>query len=259
MTPADTEEKTPESPRLPVLSQLGMALGGAALASLACTGHAALRVTSTGAASWPIAWLALSAAAFLPAFALLFALPRATSVLQGFDPQLTRTRWTSLFLWIPLMALASSMVGKVLRQSTHHHALAGATFGVVALALALVLGFVAARLAWLVTKLGEIPVRVALVLSSLLAVGVLAFIARGLDDAARVTLLDGAAFVVAVSLSFRASKVSDRRIGWIGAPLGLVVFFLGAWLLRSPGDVVVTAVDAVVPLYAKPALFLVGR
>jgi hypothetical protein len=217
-----------------------------------------VRLTPAGA-SWPVAWLALAAAAFLPAFVLLLALPRATSVFLAFDPKTERTRWTAVFLWVAFVELLSSMVGKFLRQTTHHHALAGATFGVLAIVLAVGSGFVAARIAGLLAKLGETVVRVGVIVAALAAVGVLAFVARALGDTARVTLIDGAAFVVAVGLAARASRGSDPKVGYIGGPIALLLFVAGAWLLRSPGDVLASAVDAFVPLYGKPALFLIGR
>lgn len=262
MSRADNEAPDAESPPLSLPAQIGVALGGAALASVACTGHAAARLTPAGV-SWPVAWLALAAAAFLPAFAVLLALPRAMSVLLAFDPKAARTRFTALFLWVATMELLFFFVGKALRASTHHHALAGATFGVVAVVLAVGVGFVAVRLAWLLTRMGEQVVRIGVVVAALAAVGVLAFLARALGDTARLTLIDAAAFVVAVGLAARASRVSDPRVGYIGAPLALALFIAGAWLLRSPGGVqagvLVSAVDAFVPLYGKPALFLIGR
>jgi hypothetical protein len=258
MTPADNEAPDADSPRLSVMAQIGVALGGAALSSLACTGHAAVRLTPAGV-SWPVAWLALAAAAFVPAFVLLLALPRAMSVALASDPKAARTRWTAVFLWVAIMEMATWMVAKFLRQSTHHHALAGATFAVVAVVLSVAVGLFAVRLAWLVARLGDQVVRVALVVSALAAVFVLAFLARALGDTARLTLIDGAAFVVAVGLASRASRVNDPKIGYVGGPIALVLFIAGAWLLRSPGDVLASAVEALVPLYAKPALFLIGR
>lgn len=258
MSPADNEAPEAESQPLSVVAQVGVALGGAALSSLACTGHAAVRLTPAGV-SWPVAWVALAAAAFLPAFVLLLGLPRAMVAMLAFDPKSTRTRWTALFLWVALMELSAFVVGKFLRQSTHHHALAGATYAVVALGLAVAVGLFAVRVSWLVARLGEVAVRVGVVGSALAAVAVLAFLARALGDTARLTLIDGAAFVVAVGLAARASRVSDPKVGYIGGPIALVLFVAGAWLLRSQGSVIASAVDAFVPLYGKPALFLVGR
>ena len=258
MTPADNDAPATGSPPLSVVAQIGVALGGAALSSLACTGHAAVRLTPAGV-SWPVAWLALAAAAFLPAFVLLLALPRALSVLQAFDAKAARTLWTAVFLWVVFLELAAFVVGKLLRQSTHHHALAGATFAVLAVALAAGSALLSARLASLVARRGEQVARVFAVVSALAAVAVLAFLARAISDVARLTLIDAVAFVVAAGLAARASRVSDPKVGYIGGPVALVLFVLGAWLLRSPGDVLVTAVDAFVPLYSKPALFLSGR
>ncbi len=258
MTPADNEAPETESASLSVVAQIGVALGGAALSSLACTGHAAVRLTPAGV-SWPVAWLALAAAAFLPAFVLLLALPRATSMLLAFEPRAARTLWTAVFLWITFMELSVFVVGKFLRQSTHHHALAGATFAVLAVVVAVGAGFLSARLAWLFARLGEQVVRIGVIVAAVAAVAVLAFLARAVGDAARLTLIDAAAFVVGVGLAARASRVSDPKVGYIGGPLALGLFIAGAWLLRSPGDVLVSAVDAFVPLYSKPALFLIGR
>jgi hypothetical protein len=259
MTPADNEAPDAESsPRLSVLAQIGVALGGAALASIACTGHAAVRLTSAGA-SWPVAWLALASTAFIPAFVLLLALPRAIAVVSAFDPASSRTRWTAIFLWIAIMEMVTWVLGKFLRQSTHHHALAGATYAVLAVVLAVGVGVFAARVASLVARLGEQVIRVAVVLTALVAVGALAFLARALGDTARLTLIDAAAFVAAVGLAARASQVTDAKIGYVGGPLAIVLFVVGAWFLRAPGDVLASAVDALVPLYGKPALFLIGR
>ena len=259
MTPADHEAPEAETPpQLNVIAQIGVALGGAALASIACTGHAAVRLTSVGT-SWPVAWVALAAAAFLPAFVLLLALPRAIAVVQAFDPAASRTRWTAIFLWVANMELAAWVMGKFLRQSTHHHALAGATYAVLAVVLAVGIGLFAARVASLIAKLGDQVLRVALVVAALAAVAVLAFLARALGDTARITLIDAAAFVAAVGLAARASQVNDPKVGYIGGPLAIACFVVGAWFLRTPGDVLASAVDALVPLYGKPALFLIGR
>jgi hypothetical protein len=162
-------------------------------------------------------------------------------------------------MWVAIMEMATWVVGKFLRQSTHHHALAGATYAVVAIGLAVAVGLFTARVASLVAKLGEQVIRVAVIVAALAAVAALAFLARALGDTARITLIDAAAFIAAVGLAARASHVSDPKVGYIGGPLALVLFVAGAWFLRSPGDVLASAVDALVPLYGKPALFLIGR
>jgi hypothetical protein len=231
-------------------------MGGAALASLACTGHAAARLASAGAGPWPKAWLALAACALIPAFVLVAALPRALGVLATLDAEKARARWVGLFSWLFMMQLALFAVGTILRRSTHHHALAGVTFAIVAVGAAVVLALVAARLAVIATK-SELTARAAVVASAVLAVGALAFVARSLSEIGRTSLIDAAAFVVAVGLASRAPRSTWVAFG--GAPIALLVFVLGTVFLRNSGAVMEVSIDVLAPLYELPASILTGR
>jgi hypothetical protein len=261
VTPVPPESNAQSSqkeapPAEPLLSRISTSMGGAALASLACTGHAAARLASAGAGPWPKAWLALAACALLPALVLVIALPRALGVLATLDREKARARWVGLFSWLFAMQLGLLQVGTVLRRSTHHHALAGVTFAIVAVVAAVGLALVCARIAVVVTR-NETVARVAVVASALLAVGALAFVARALSEIGRTSLIDAAAFFVAVGLASRAPR--STWVAFAGAPAAMLVLVLGTLFLRGSGALMAESIDALAPLYEVPASFLAGR
>ncbi len=263
--------------RDPLARRIAATLSAAALASIACTGHTAARLSTGAAIPWPKAWLALAACAYLPALFFVVVLPRARAAMGSFDPKGSRTRILTLLFTVAALEGTLSVFGRVLRQSTHHHALAGVTFALGALVVTAFAAALSARIASLVASLGEVAARVAIVVASLVVVAIFAVLVRSLSPSARVMLLDGGAFVVAVVLASRTALPrpekhpeaphdddddAPSRLGFLayfGAVVAAAIIALGAISLRQSAEVVLPSIDALAPLYATLAGLIGGH
>jgi hypothetical protein len=144
-------------------------------------------------------------------------------------------------MWLVLVGVGLALVGSVLRATTHHHALAGVTFALCALALAVGAMAVCARVVGLL-KSASPPVRRASVVTisaalGLSVVGLAVGSARaGSHDAASVaqvgTVIDVLAFLLAAALAARQARVVRRMLALVGPPAVVVVMAVGVPALR---------------------------
>lgn len=226
------------------LTRFGSAVGAALVASAFATVPAALRV---GASTPDVqgVWVALVAATLVPMIFAVVLLRRARVGLRAFGGPGAQERALAGALWLGGVLFFSAVFGAALRATTHHHALAGATFA----------------LGTLVAAIGLLPIalRVARVLSRwreegrtgrLLALGALAMLcvplvvvrlARALpaggplEGAASATLIDVLAFGMCALLASRPEFTARRVLSLFGPPAAAVVFVFG-WraLVVSP-------------------------
>jgi hypothetical protein len=242
-------------------SALASALGTATLAALVASVPAALRLAPVaGPPAGPLGpWLVLSAASLPPLWLAVLLLRGARRGLADLAGERALELALGAALWLAVSADALTLLGAALRATTHHHGLAGATFGVFGLA---VLVGLAALVARLVALAASWPRAVgALVLGAGLAValaglGVLALRAGRAGGAGAVNLLvDTACYAVAAALASSAA-LARRPVAFVGPPVALML--LAAGLSRPLAAVLASAVEGNAPLLA-PVVRLLGQ
>lgn len=234
----------PDPPQASRLTQFGSAVGVALVASVLASGPAALRVTSSLEARG--IWPGLAAATLVPMIVSVLTLRQARVGLRAFSLGDGRKRSWSLFLWVGFVFFTLLIFGALLRATTHHHALAGATFalltGIAAIVLvpiSLRLGSIAARwqeekrrvlLGALVAVLLAVALALMLVLARILPGG-----ASGATPAVSANLVDVLAFAMAALLASRPEFEARRTLALFGPPVAAALFIFGVrYLTASP-------------------------
>ena len=220
--------------------------GAAIVASL----PAAVRISSAGP-SFLGAWLACAA---------LTALPLAVAVGVG---RTARRAWLELAegdgrpiavgvaIWVALCLPAFAILGSVLRTVTHHRALGGVTFAILAIALAVVAAITAWRVVtFALDLLARRPLRRVPMLSAALILFALVLATpagrtlpttglgiAALSPAARAALVDGGLALVAAVLAVAVDIAPEwrKRFAMAGGPvLALLVAAGGLCMAQSP-------------------------
>jgi hypothetical protein len=206
--------------------------GSAALVATVWSGlgalPAAMRVASDGDVSAFAAW-SFCAACLAPFMLLTIALLRsARAGARAIGGDTATAKAIAFTAWLVVMTGVLARFGALLRDKTHHHALAGATFAIGALVFGVITAMLAARLVgWLASQTSK---RIAIVALLLLALLVARSLGRGLatmDPLTRAWLID--ATIALVCAFFGAITPSVRRwvarLGW----LALVALFVLGW------------------------------
>ena len=199
----------------------------------------ALRTARSGG-SFPEGLL-VGAAVLLPILIVSLVLARAAgrgfrSVVGQTSP---RTAVLGIALWIGLALSGLALLGAVLKATTHHRGLGGATFGVLAAVIVIAAAVVSHRLVSFGQRLVARGVRPWILAAVGALIGVLpllvvaAPLARGASDesasAVRAAIVDGAIALVASALvaSFDVSAYAGRLAGTWGVPLAAIVMIAG--------------------------------
>ncbi len=247
--------------------RLATALGAAVVAAAVASLPALLRVGSAFS-SMPRAWTACAATMLLPVFVTVLVLRQARGGVRALGGEHPSARALGVAIWLVTLFFSLAAFGALLRATTHHHALAGATFAFGALTLAVGLGVVCARIAAIV---GASPdqVRRGLVvgLGGLLAIAVLVAglrWAHALDGSATPSTSAGAlcvdllAFGLEGLFASRPSFAARPTLGIAGPIVAVAVLALGIATLRTER----TAFDAIAtraPALESVAALLSGR
>jgi hypothetical protein len=236
MPPEPQQEQ--RSSRGSIVLRVGAGVGASVLAASLCVVPAALRIGG-GASTWVV----LAALALAPMIVAVPVLRRARVGLRAFGGPHASASMLAVVLW--LVALFAMLVpfGSMLRATTHHHALAGVTFALVATILALVLAAVCARVAAILAAQSERTRRalVAMVSATLAAIVLfggmrLAHALQGaaaLPPSASATFVDALAFAIAALFASRPAFSSRRALAIVGPPAAAIIIFVGLSLLRS--------------------------
>lgn len=233
----------PSRPRTPLGEACALALTCALVGSI----PAALRAARAGG-PFLGGWLA-SAAIVLPLLATFIWLSRAAG--RGFrmltGNRVGRSTAAGLALWIGLSMPALVVLGSVLKATTHHRGLGGATFGVVALGVVVGASLVARRLVGTARSLAERGRNPRLIAAAFAVITIAPLLAvafplvRGTEDsdASRgvvAALVDGAIFVVASALAANVELGEEWRARaktW-GLGAAAAAFAVGfGWVLTS--------------------------
>jgi hypothetical protein len=212
------------------------------------------------------AWLALAAAALGPMVAAIVVLRGAGEGLRAFAGPGALLRVFGIGLWLGTLLLTLTWFGSLLRATTHHHALAGVTYAFGALALAVGLGLVAARIVVMLRD-ARPEVRVAAIgaLSGAVAIAFAYMAARvgraashdSASSAAAASVIDVFAFALSALLASRRALGAPRILALVGPPLAVVVLAVGISALRDGG--VGQAVADRAPAFAPAARLASGR
>jgi hypothetical protein len=220
--------------------RFGALVGLAAATALVCTLPAMVRVSAALAGSAPAvrAWSALG-----PMGIALFVLRRARQELRALSEPGTQMRLFGLGLWLALLFITLAIFGDVLRATTHHHALAGVTFGCGALGLAVGWGLVCARLVALLRGVTAEARRLAIVLLGGGAIATIAYLGvRFLSVASRdasssaavATVVDVLAFSLTALLASLDWRLALKPLAIVGPPVAVFLGALGITTLRDP-------------------------
>jgi hypothetical protein len=208
-----------------------------AAGAMACALPAALRVSAAGSTGMLHAWVALAAVGMGPMLLAVVVLRGAREGLRAFAGEGAALRAWGVGVWVALQFVVLALLGAVLRQNTHQHALAGVTYAFVALGVAAGAAVACARTV-VILRASSPSVRKGLLVvltgAVLLAVGAvsLRFVRAVWQDpmpsAAAATVVDVLAFALAALFSSRPSFARRRPIALLGTPVALAVALAGA-------------------------------
>ncbi len=220
------------------VTRLGTLLGAGALASLAASVPAATRVAREAEGRFGVtgAWLALAAATLLPMIIAVGVLRGARRGAGLFDAPHVTPRALGFVVWLLASTVALLFFGAALRATTHHHALAGATYALVGLVATVGLAAGASRLVDLAAGWGPIAQRLFLGGAVLLLVLVLSFLSFKVSrtsPAAVALLVDVLACFLAAGLASGPVLGGSRIFAALGPPLAAIVLLLGVGGLRA--------------------------
>jgi hypothetical protein len=190
-------------------------------------------------------WLALAAASLVPCVLAVLLFRAARRGLVSFGGEGAAMRALVFLAWLFASADTLLVFGAVLRKTTHHHALAGATFALLGFVVLVVVGALARRVLAVARSAHRILGLAAF------GLGVLpVLVALKVGPPASGVLVDALAYIIAVGFLSRASFASDRLLGVAGPPLAVVVLLIGLSSLRkAPLD---TAIGARAPFLSVP-------
>jgi hypothetical protein len=232
----------------------GSAAFAGTLAALLGSFPAALRVAPAADANFALTsvWLALTASSMIFVIALVLVLRGTRRGLLSFGGEGAVLRALGLVLWLVGSTDLLLIFGAALRATTHHHALAGATFACIGLGILVLSALVMRRLVALAGRLppglGPVLFAGALALSAFF---LLYFSVKASSPVSRGVplFLDVLAYLIAGGFASRDSFVR-KPLALIGPPLAVIILVLGVAPLRAPS--VRTAVDVNAPLLAGP-------
>jgi len=224
--------------------RVGTAVGLGAVAAIAGAVPATMRVASLageGASTLGV-WMALAAAALVPMVAAIVVLRGAREGLRAFAGPGAGLRAFGVGVWLTSLLVSFTFLGRVLREHTHHHALAGVTFAFGALALAVASAVVCARLVGIARAAPEVARRSLVFALGLAAVLALAYLGLRFERAASLdvasygaagTVVDVMAFSLGAFFASRRSLVARRAIALVGPPVAVLVLAVGLANLRA--------------------------
>jgi hypothetical protein len=241
--------------------RFGTAVGLGAAAALASALPATMRVTLAPVASQETTgrvWLGLAAATLLPMIGAVAVLRGAREGLRSFGGPAAEVRVFGVALWAGSLFVALAFFGGMLRASTHHHALAGVTYAVGGVVLALSDALVCARVVAILRRASSDARRGVALALGLFGFAVLGFLGTRFLDAllrdassapAAGMVVDILAFALAALFAARRSFASRRAIALVGPPVAVAVAALG---FSALGDAPLrTAIDERAPAFGQ--------
>ncbi|HEX7662907.1 MAG TPA: hypothetical protein VF407_00275 [Polyangiaceae bacterium] len=235
--PPDSEEDA--QPVSPVL-RFGSLVGAALVSALLASAPAALRMDDV-----PGAWLSLAAIELLPLALAIFVFRHARVGLKAYAGERAQERSLTVALWLSATVVVFSLLGAVLRATTHHHALAGVTFAIVALVASVALIPASARivdiaLGWLQKGARARLVVAFVLLATMFGLVVLRLVhavppEATLSPKASSDVVDLFTFAVVAILASTPQIAGRRMLALIGPPAAVALLAVGIpRLVSSP-------------------------
>ena len=248
----------PEPESTSPLFRLGNGFGIAVVASVLCAIPATVRIAAiTVNLSWFKIWGSLAGSVLLPLLLLIAILRNAAHGWRALTRRHHRVRAGAFVWWGALLWFALSVVGAFLRKNTHHHALAGATFGVVGLILAVTIGVIVARTSFWFEDRTVIVQRAFLWSAIAVAFFAVASTLRKLVMADENTALFLDALALLLTSAFAAQRAFSRirALALAGPPLAALFVFIACTTHRAAPDFRAT-LSTSAPVYARAGLWL---
>lgn len=221
-----------------IVHRIGSIAAGAVVVSVAASLPAVIRMGDAGSALRAFEqWSVLSALAMPVALLFVVVVRRASVGLRILAGNRARVFALGALWWSVVELGLLSIVGTVLRKTTHHHALAGVTFAIVALFSGVILAVIAWRTTQTLARGGNNLQRLGLVIATTAAlvaivlVGVRMSRADGLHPTAALVDVLSLAVISALASSRAVSHV--RPMAVVGIPAALLVGVLGFAVLRT--------------------------
>lgn len=230
-------EPEPDRDGAPFVVRAGTVVAGGALAAIVSSLPGAFRMGGEGSLLRALEQWAILAAVATPMAALAVAIVRQARIgMRLLVGERIELFFTAALWWAVLELGLLSIVGAVLRKTTHQQALAGVAFAAVAIVSGLFLALFARRTTMMLARGGGTFPKIGLALAggaavlTLVLVGLRTSRAEGMHTAA--AMVDGITFAF-VSLAASARAVARvRPLVMVGVPLSLVVMTIGVVLLR---------------------------
>jgi hypothetical protein len=243
--PASAQSQPPlAEERSSLVVRFGSAVGLGAVAALGAVAPAAMRVApavENGPGTARV-WMALAAAGLLPSVLAVVVLRSARVGLRAFAGPGVGLRVFGVGLWLSSLLVFLSLFGRLLRATTHHHGLAGVTFAMGALAVAIGSALVCGRIVALARGAPEFGRRgLMLILSAGAVLGLgfvgVHFVRAASEDAASYgaagTVVDVLAFGLAVVLASSRWLAGRLVLAIAGPPVAVAVLALGLGTLHE--------------------------
>lgn len=244
---------TPLPPRPPELeddadartlvTRIGSAVACGSLAALMASLPAAFRLAAERPVPVTTTWLALAALALPHGIACVTVFRRASHGLRALLGPHGSVRGGALLCWLGLQLAVLGALGTILRASTHHRPLGGATLAVAAGVFALASGAVVSRFSGDVEHAHVVLRRAVLTLGAVLAAGMLAICALSLARTSDTPPVVTAAIVDVLALCIASAAFSSEAFAWrrplalAGPPSAVLVLTLGVLAMRQSAGV----------------------
>jgi hypothetical protein len=241
------------------VTRFGTAFGVAALGASLAAIPAAIRI---GAADAPAcgtmnAWMVLAGVGVGPMLAAIVVLRGARVGLKAFGGPGADTRLAAFVLWAFLLLGSLIALGALLRATTHHHALAGVTFAIGAVVVALALALVALRLGAMVSPLTPGTRRVLYAAGAAVLLGLCTFVANRFRAGGSlgtgllgVSIVDFLAFGIVATFGSRPELVERRLLALLGPPAVATLLVVGISAFRACPPML-EATKGHAPLYSR--------
>jgi hypothetical protein len=225
-----------------LVTRFGTTIGVGTLGAAVAAVPAAIRVGArvVPACGTYSAWLVLAWAGVGPMLIAIVLFRGARVGLKAFGGEGRGARLAAFVLWALLEVGGLVLLGALLRATTHHHALAGVTFALAAVALAVGLALLSMRVAKEVSALAPGSRRLVLVGAALVIVLAVAMVARrfGLDASGGLgvtgaTIVDLLAFFIVATFASRPEFVERRVLAILGPPAAATLLVLGVSAIRA--------------------------
>ena len=245
--------------------RFGSLVGVALIAAFVASAPAALRLASSADAAG--AWPALAAIEVAPLMIAIAIFRRTRGGLRSLAGSRAPEHSLAAAVWLMSCVLLLSLVGAVLRATTHNRPLAGVTYAIAATLAGLALVPASARLVEIALAWLQSGAKTRLLFALVLAGACVALVVLRLVHAlpaeaelsapASATVVDLSAFALSGIIASRPEIAARRSLALVGPPAAVALFALGIHRVIASSVLATLIVDRG-PLFSA-AVQLIGR